>query len=181
MARKARIWFPGATYHIMCRGNHKNPIFRDNSDRFEFLHIMRETQKQYPYLLHSYCLMTNHVHLQIETQDINIGQIMKKINMSYAIYFNSRYQVVGHLFQDRYRAELIDTDAYNLEINRYIHQNPVRAKIVDQSIDFEWSSYREYMGIRNDDMVTISTVLGYFQSCGHQQSQRLYREYVERS
>ncbi|MGE5454962.1 MAG: transposase, partial [Methylocystaceae bacterium] len=137
MPRKPRIWFPGAIYHITCRGNHQSDIFRDDTDRFELLNILDETQHKFPYKLHGYCFMSNHVHLHIETIDVNIGQIMKKINMSYAMHFNYRYQFIGHLFQDRYRAELIDSDEYNLTASRYIHLNPVRANIVEKPIDYQ--------------------------------------------
>jgi len=108
MPRKHRIWYPGAVYHIRCRGNHRHDIFRDEEDRLFYITTLREVKKLMPYILHSYCLMTNHVHLQIETCDTSISQIMKRINMLYAIYFNKKYNFVGHLFQDRYRSELIE-------------------------------------------------------------------------
>lgn len=180
MARKPRIWFPGAVYHIICRGNHQNQIYRCRDDRIEYLRILKEVQKESPYYLHAYCLMSNHVHLHIETIDTSIGEVMKQINMNYAIYFNHKYNFVGHLFQGRYRAEVIESDIYNLEVSRYIHLNPVRAEIVDLPIDYEWSSYREYMGIRTDDLVTTSTVLSYFSKSDVDRSQSFYQEYVER-
>ncbi|MBP1935117.1 transposase [Ammoniphilus resinae] len=88
MPRKHRIWYPGAVYHIMCRGNHRHDIFRDEEDRQFYLTTLRRVQKQNPFYLYSYCLMTNHVHLQMETLDIPINQIMQRINMLYSIYFN---------------------------------------------------------------------------------------------
>src|SRR5665648_1196779 len=102
MARKARIWWPGATYHVMCRGNHQHEIFRDDEDREVYLSVLRQVQSTHPYILHTYCLMTNHVHLQLETKEVKLGAIMKMINMKYAIYFNKKYHFVGQLLQGRY-------------------------------------------------------------------------------
>ena len=175
LPRKARIWFPGASYHIMCRGNHRHDIFKDEEDRQVYLTLLRETKKENDFYLHSYCLMTNHVHLHIETADINISIIMKRINLLYAQFFNNKYNFVGHLFQDRFKSELIETDQYHLEIGRYIHLNPVRAKITELTIDYTWSSYREYMGIRQDALVTTEKTLGYF---SEPRAER-YRLYVE--
>jgi hypothetical protein len=106
--------------------------------------------------------MTNHVHLQIETCDINISQVMKRINMLYAIYFNKKYNFVGHLFQDRYRSELIDATPYHLEMSRYIHLNPVRGNIVARPELYEWSSYRAYIGDHQDRLTTTDKILGCF-------------------
>jgi len=124
LPRKARIWYPGANYHIMCRGNHRHDIYRDDEDRQVYLTLLREPKKEHNFHLHSYCLMTNHVHLHIETAEINISIIMKRINLLYTQYFNNKYNFVGHLFQDRFKSELIETDQYHLKISRYIHLNP---------------------------------------------------------
>ena len=175
LPRKARIWYPGANYHIMCRGNHRHDIYRDDEDRQVYLTLLRETKKEYNFYLHSYSLMTNHVHLHIETADINISIIMKRINLLYAQYFNNKYNFVGHLFQDRFKSELIETDQYHLEIGRYIHLNPVRANMTELPIDYTWSSYRVYMGIHQDSLVTTEKTLGYF---SEPRGER-YRLYVE--
>jgi putative transposase len=159
----------------MCRGNHRNDIFRDDEDRQFYLATLRQAQKLYPYLLHSYCLMTNHVHLQVETLDITIAQVMKRINMLYSIYFNKKYSFVGHLFQGRYRAELIETDAYVLEISRYIHLNPVRAQIVRYPWDYPWSSCLIYLDNEPHPLVTTDKILSYF---SHPKVNR-YREYID--
>ncbi|MFA7468854.1 MAG: transposase, partial [Desulfotomaculaceae bacterium] len=121
------------------------------------------------------CLMTNHFHLQVETGDINISQVMKRINMLYAIYFNHKYNFVGHLFQDRYRAELIETTPYHLEISRYIHLNPVRASIVERPNLYQWSSYRVYTGEQQDQLTTTTKILG----CFAPPSVQHYRNFVE--
>ena len=156
MPRKNRVWYPGAVYHIMCRGNHRQEIYRDEEDRLFFHTTLKEVKENTPYILHSYCLMTNHFHLQIETGDINISQVMKRINMLYAIYFNKKYNFVGHLFQGRYRSELIETMPYHLGISRYIHLNPVRANIVERPALYQWSSYKTYMiPLRKPYRITI--------------------------
>ena len=175
LPRKARTWYTGASYHIMCRGNHRHDIFRDDEDRQVYLTILRETKKEYNFYLHSYCLMTNHVHLHIETQDVSISIIMKRINLLYVQYFNNKYNFIGHLFQDRFKSELIKTDQYHLEIGRYIHLNPVRANITELPIDYPWSSYRTYMGIRQDLLVTTEKTLDYFTEPRVER----YRLYVE--
>ena len=131
--------------------------------------------KKYPFKLFSYCLMGNHIHLQIETQDCEIWKIMKGVNWLYSMYFNGKYGLVGHLFQDRYFAELIKTDAYLLQTSRYIHLNPVKAGIVDKPIKYPWSSYGVYMGSKKNSLVCVDNVLGYF--CN--KSKVLYKEYIE--
>lgn len=175
MSRKHRIWYPGASYHIMCRGNHRHDIFRDDEDRQFYLTTLRQVKKLYPYVLHSYCLMTNHVHLQIETEETPISSIMKRMNMLYSIYFNKKYNFVGQLLQGRYRAQLIETDAYQLEISKYIHMNPVRANMVEQPMDYPWSSYPVYIAGKQDFLVTTNYILHYF---SHPRIER-YRKYVE--
>ena len=175
MPRKNRVWYPGAVYHIMCRGNHRQDIFRDDEDRLFYLTTLKEVKKDLPYILHSYCLMTNHVHLQIETGDINISQVMKRINMLYAIYFNKKYKFVGHLFQDRYRSELIEETPHHLELSRYIHLNPVRANIVERPDLYQWSSYKVYMGDQQDQLTSTEQILG----CFSPPQNHHYREFVE--
>ncbi|UNC93523.1 transposase [Candidatus Contubernalis alkaliaceticus] len=180
MSRKNRVWYPGAVYHIMCRGNHRHEIYRDDEDRQVYLTKLQETMEYFPYLLHGYCLMTNHVHLQLETIDINISEIMKKINMLYVLYFNKKYSFVGHLFQGRYRSEIIEEDPQFLSTSRYIHMNPVMANMVETPIEYPWSSYKVYLSESDcaisKKIVTTQKVLGYFR--GH--SRKNYQKYVER-
>lgn len=177
MARKPRVWYPGATYHVMCRGNRRQEIFKDDQDRQVYLKNLLWAKKNHRCNILSYCLMPNHVHLQIETSDVPIWKMMKQLNMMYAIFFNKKYGYVGYLFQDRYRAELIETDASNLAVSRYIHLNPVAAKMVESPFDYKWSSYRVYLGEQKDSLVSTEKILKYFL----QQSRALYKEYVERT
>lgn len=175
MAKKKRIWYPGAVYHITNRGNRRADIFRDEEDYQVYLSILQQTMDRYSYILYSYCLMTNHIHLQLETKDVEIWHIMRNINLLYTKYFNNKYNYIGHLFQGRYKSEVIESDSYNLETSRYIHLNPVKAGMVGNPIEYKWSSYGIYMGQKKSDLVNEHKILSYFKG----NSRRLYREYVE--
>ncbi|WP_209121697.1 transposase [Alkalihalobacillus sp. BA299] len=150
MARKPRIWFPGATFHITSRGNRRASIFCDHDDRLMYLTLLEETRVQYPFHLHAYCLITNHIHLLLETIDIPTKEIIKKLHSVYAIYFNKRHRTSGHLFQGCYHAELINDDTYLLEVSKYIHLNPVEAKMVIRPESYRWSSYSAYISSNSD-------------------------------
>lgn len=175
MPKKKRIWYPGAVYHIMCRGNRRGDIFREDADYEAYLKIMEEVRQKYGFILYSYCLMTNHVHLQLETEEIHISRIMQCMNLYYTKYFNNKYNYVGHLFQGRYKSALIEKDAYNLQTSRYIHLNPVKPKMVEMPLEYPWSSYDIYMGLRVSSLVDDTKILRYFEGS----SRELYRDYVE--
>ena len=159
----------------MSRGNHRGDIFREDEDYLLFLHLLRDTQKIYPFVIHSYCLMTNHFHLQLETKEKEIWHIMRRFSKLYTANFNDKYRLVGHLFQGRYMSVLIEDDAYFLQTSRYIHRNPVKANMVAHPGDYPWSSYSVYLGHKESDLVTTQKVLGYFRDS----SPDLYRQYVE--
>ena len=175
MAKKKRIWYPGAVYHITNRGNRRADIFKDEEDYQVYLIILQQTMDKYPYILYSYCLMTNHIHMQIETKDVEIWHIMRYINLLYTKYFNNKYNFIGHLFQGRYKSEIIENDTYNLETSRYIHLNPVKANMVNTPIEYKWSSYDTYMGQRKSEIVSEEKILSYFKG----NSRKLYKDYVE--
>lgn len=141
MARKNREWYPGATYHVMSRGIRKTAIFKDQIDDIFFLKLMGEVKERYPFKLHAICLMTNHFHMEIETEDIPIWLLMQKILSSYASYYNQRHSYKGHLYEDRYTSSLIKDEVYFLEVSRYIHLNPVKARMVRDPLSYEYSSY----------------------------------------
>src|SRR5690606_31507184 len=92
MAKKKRVWYPGAVYHIMSRGNRRSDIFRDEEDYIVYLGILEQAMERYSYVLYTYCLMTNHVHLQVETGNTEIWKIMRYTNLSYTKYFNNKYK-----------------------------------------------------------------------------------------
>lgn len=144
-------------YHIMVRGNEKKDLFLDDEDRKSFIKTVARNQSRYGVNLYAYCLMTNHVHLLIGANGADISQLMKSINISYAMYFNRRYKRCGHLFQDRFKSELITTDAYMLEVSRYIHLNPARAGMVTAAnlLKYPWSSYPQYVKNMTGDGLTV--------------------------
>ena len=146
MASSKRPWVAGAIYHITNRGNRQEIIFRENIDYIVYLGILKETLKFYEddnYKLISYCLMSNHVHLLLKTGTKDPSFFMRRVNSMYARYFNSKYQYIGHLFQGRYFSNLINNVIELLEVSRYIHLNPVRAKMVDSPEKYMWSSYNK--------------------------------------
>ncbi len=144
MARKRRVWYPGAIYHVMSRGNRKKNIFEDVEDYVRFLDIVRDAQEMYGFTVHAICLMTNHFHIEIETSDVALSRIMQRIKSLYAEDFNYRHHYSGHLFEGRYNACLILNDRYFLEVSRYIHLNPVKAGMVREPAAYEYSSYGAY-------------------------------------
>lgn len=175
MARKPRIWYEGAMYHITNRGNRRAAIFYDTHDREVFLEILEEVRTRFPFYLHSYCLMDNHIHLQLETIEHHPQHIMKMLNSRYAIYFNKQHQLVGHVFQGRYGAKLIQSIDYLLEVSRYIHLNPVEASIVQSPENYLWSSYAAYISNEKNPHVITRKILSHFP---HPQKEH-YRFYVE--
>ena len=133
MARPLRLEFEGALYHITSRGNEKRDVF---------LEILAEVNRRYNWLCHAYCLMNNHYHLLIETPEGNLSRGMRQLNGVYTQRFNKKHQRIGHLFQGRYKAILIDKESHLLEVARYIVLNPVRAGMVDKPHEWRWSSFR---------------------------------------
>lgn len=158
----------------MNRGNHRNHIFNEEEDYAIFLKLLEKTQQLYPFFLISYCLMTNHIHLQIETKDTPISQIMRMILLNYTKYYNEKYNMVGHLFQGRFTSEIIKDDSYMMQTSRYIHLNPVKAKMVSLPSEYPWSSYGVYIGSRADELVSEHKILGYFSG-----NRMWYKDYVE--
>lgn len=148
MARPLRIEYPGAFYHVYSRGLERREIFRDRSDFVKFLKILTKVQKALSFICHSYCLMPNHYHLYLETPLANLSKVMQEINGCYTQSYNRRYKRVGPLFQGRYKAKLVDQDAYSLPLSRYIHLNPVKAKLASRPEGWEWSSYGIMTGHR---------------------------------
>lgn len=143
MPREAREKSKSGYYHILLRGIGRQNIFEDNEDNIRFLETIIRYRQEMQFEIHAYCLMGNHVHLLLKDADNQLNLIMKRIACSYAYYFNRKYDRVGHLFQDRFKSEAIEDDAYYLTVLRYIHQNPLKAGIATVD-DYEWSSYKEY-------------------------------------
>jgi putative transposase len=178
MARPLRIEFPGALYHVMSRGNERKPIARDDVDREKRLDWLRRTVETYGWRLHAFVLMRNHEHLFLETPEANLSAGMQYLNGSYTSYFNRRHRRSGHLFQGRFKGHLIEQEGYFLEVSRYIHLNPVRAKAVARPEDYAWSSYRGYVRAACAvPWVTYARVLGEFGRRGSN-ARRAYGQFV---
>ncbi|WP_071460868.1 REP-associated tyrosine transposase [Bacillus massilinigeriensis] len=175
MGRRHRIWYPGATYHLTARGNRRAAIFNESEDFKKYLTILQDVRMHQPFTLHSYCLMTNHLHLQLETNDSPIQSIMKEIQFRYAVYFNQKFKLDGHVFQGRYGAKVIENTDYFLQVSRYIHRNPLESGMVTAMEDYPWSSFSSYvLGKANPHIDPLKT-LSYFREPAHEE----YRRYVE--
>lgn len=146
MARKSRIHFPGAVYHVIVRGNCRQTIFLDDDDRYRFYLFLQAGTERFHHLIHAFCLMSNHVHLVIQVDDIPLSRIMQNLSLRFTRWINWRHGRVGHLFQGRYKSILVDADSHLLELVRYVHLNPVRAGIADLPASYPWSSHRAYLG-----------------------------------
>lgn len=127
-------------YHVISRGNNKNNIFLDDQDHLTYLDIIKEVNKKYNFKIAAYCLMKNHIHLLIDTQNESISIVMKKINYKYAIYFKHKYLTYGHIFQNRFRSVCVENDDYFITVFNYIHNNPVKAEFVKSPEQYKWSS-----------------------------------------
>ncbi len=156
MARKPRVEFSGALYHVICRGNQRQVIFRNDADRKYYLDSLERYRQWYGFKVYAYVLMSNHVHMLLETGGMPLSRIMQGLQLRYTGYFNRKYNKVGHLFQGRYKAILCDRDAYLLELVRYLHLNPQRMRSPMQAATYRWSSHGAYLGKGN--IVTIETV-----------------------
>jgi putative transposase len=146
MTRPLRFQFAGALYHVTSRGDRRQFIYRDAYDRSNWLTLLGQTCDRYNFLVHSFCQMGNHYHLLVETVEANLAQGMRHLNGVYTQYFNRRHHLVGHLFQGRYNAIVVEKEDYLLAVARYTVLNPLRAKIVSSLDDWEWSSYPYLIG-----------------------------------
>ncbi len=144
MPRYSRTLSKTQIYHVMLRGNNREKIFIDNEDKDRIINILYEKKGNGEYLIYAYCIMDNHIHLLIKEEKASVSSIVKRVGVSYAYYFNKKYRHIGHVFQDRFRSEIVENDAYLLALIRYLHQNPLKAGI--STIEgYKWSSYREYL------------------------------------
>ncbi|MHB8074642.1 REP-associated tyrosine transposase [Desulfosporosinus fructosivorans] len=163
MPRTAREKSQTGIYHVMLRGIDKRDLFLKDSEYQKFIDYIQKAKDKCEFTIYAYCLMTNHIHLliktQTETQDV--GDIVRRITVGYAQYHNFQNGRTGHLFQNRFRSEIIDNDAYFLEVLRYIHQNPLKAGMVKNIEDYQWSSINAYLGTGNI-LVETRFALGFF-------------------
>jgi REP element-mobilizing transposase RayT len=178
MARPLRIEYAEAVYHVTSRGNARRPIFKDDKDRGMLLNILEEVNDRYHWLCHAYCLMSNHYHLVIETPDGNLSKGMRHLNGVYTMRFNRHHGGVGHVFQGRYKAILVQKESHLLEVCRYVVLNPVRAKVVEVPERWRWDSYRATAGIEKaHPCLTTDWVLGQF-GLKKRAAEKRYRGFV---
>jgi REP element-mobilizing transposase RayT len=178
MARTLRIEYENAFYHVIQRGIERRAIYRTDSDKEKFLKCIEESYEKYGSICHSYCLMDNHYHLIVQTPQANLKKIMHYINTSYVVYYNKKHRRVGPLYQGRYRSILIEAEEYLNYLSKYIHLNPVRAKIVKSPEEYKWTSYEEYVGKgRKKRWLETNAILGNF---GRfiKESKKEYKEFV---
>ncbi|PIQ85464.1 MAG: addiction module toxin RelE [Candidatus Omnitrophica bacterium CG11_big_fil_rev_8_21_14_0_20_45_26] len=164
MARSLRLQFPGAYYHVFSRGNEKREIVREEYDYRMFLSILVECAEKDEVVIYAYCIMPNHFHLLIQTKQANLAVFMKRLIGTYTMRFNYRHERVGHLFQGRYKSIVIDKDTYLLELSRYIHLNPCKAKLVDNPVDYVWSSMRYFVRDEPPSFLGSLEIMNQFQS-----------------
>jgi REP element-mobilizing transposase RayT len=177
MVRPLRIQYRGAFYHVTSRGNEKKDLYRDDCDRRRFLKILKSVVDKYKWNIYAYCLMNNHYHLLIETPLKNLSFGMRQLNGVYGQYFNRRHTRVGHLFQGRFKSLLIEKESYLLEVSRYIILNPVRAGLIDEPVDWKWSSYRGMVAFRKKSFLQSNIILGFFSNY-LPEAQKKYIEYI---
>lgn len=178
MTRPLRIEYAGALYHVTSRGDGQDDIYLDDQDRECFLEVLSGVCERFNWVVHAYCLMSNHYHLLLETPDSNLSKGMRQLNGVFTQKFNRHHGRVGHVFQGRYKAILVEKESYLLELARYIVLNPVRAQMVRSAKDWPWSSYRASAGFKKTpNLLQVDWILSVFSSRKSIAIKR-YREFV---
>jgi REP element-mobilizing transposase RayT len=153
-------------YHVILRGIDKRNIFLSTEDYEKFLYYIIKAKESCNFSLYSYCLMTNHVHLLVKTEEVELGDIIKRIAVGYVQYHNNKYGRTGHLFQNRFKSEPVEDERYLLSVMRYIHQNPIKAGIADKISDYPWSSYHVFCGNNPLKIINTDFVINEFSTIG---------------
>lgn len=180
MTRPLRLEFPGALYHVTSRGDRRGPIYRDHTDRQSWLEELGKVCSRFNFVVHAYCEMTNHYHLVVETVDGNLARGIRQLNGAYSQLFNRRHSLVGHVFQGRYKAILVQKESYLLELARYVVLNPVRAGMVAAPEDWAWSSYTHFMNSKSiPGWLEVDWLLSQF-GANRQNARREYNRFVLR-
>ena len=175
MARTGREISDSGIYHVMMRGVNKQNIFEDDEDRFKFIEIFRHFKKICKYEIYGYCLMGNHIHILIKELEDTVSDVIRRISATYVLWYNKKYDRIGHLFQGRFKSEPVNDDLYFITVLRYIHQNPLKARIVNTLAESQWTSYHDY--ISNDSIVDTDFALGLFSS-DKVKAINLYKKYM---
>jgi REP element-mobilizing transposase RayT len=178
MARKPRIHYPGALYHVILRGNAGQDVFFEDDDRYRFYLLLQEGTERFHCRIHAFCLMTNHIHLVIQVADTPLSRIMQNLSFRYTGWINRRHNRAGHLFQGRYKAVLVDGNSHLLELVRYVQLNPVRAGIEFDPDEYPWTSHRAYCGNEVLPWLTTMPLLSMF-SPTREPAVRAYRAFID--
>ena len=176
MARVARKKSKSGVYHVILRGINKQTVFYDDEDREVFLNRIKLAKDKMDFELYAFCFMSNHIHLLMRERESKLGAIMRKTLSSYVFWYNSKYERVGNLFQDRFTSEPVEDDTYLLCAVRYIHQNPMQAGMVTKPAEYEWSSYSAYLGNKKS-IIDKKLVLDILQ--GEEQYKTFMEEYED--
>jgi len=177
MPRQPRIHFPGAVYHVILRGNAGDPIFFEDRDRYRLYLFLQQATETFRCRIHGFCLMTNHIHLILQVSDLPLSLFMQNISQRFTKWINFSQGRTGHLFQGRYKALLLDADAYLLELVRYVHLNPVRAGMVTFPDQHPWSGHRAYLGMEAIPWLTTDWILSLL-SDEKGKARQAYKEFV---
>jgi len=178
MARPFRLKLAGGLYHVTSRGDRREDIFFDDADRLAWLEVFAQTCKRFNWVCHAWCLMDNHYHIVVETIEGNLAQGMRHLNGVYTQTFNRTHKRVGHVFQGRYKAIIVEKDGYLLELARYVVLNPLRAGMVKDIADWHWSSYAAMLGTQNaPEWLQTDWILGQF-SPQRRRAINLYIDFV---
>jgi len=148
MTRLSRVYYNNAIYHISIRGNNKQFILQEDEDKIMFLRSLEKFRRRFDFKLYCFVIMNNHAHLIIKAANaVDISKIMQAITLSYSVKFRKKYNYTGYVWQGRFKSSIIEEDKYILRCIDYIHNNPIRAKIINKIEDYIWSSYRFYQGL----------------------------------
>ncbi|MDH3504664.1 MAG: transposase [Nitrospirota bacterium] len=178
MARKPRVEFPGALYHVIARGNRRTTLFHDEADYAAYLERLERYRRRDSLRCYAFILMSNHLHLLVETGEVPLSRTMQTLQFTYTQYYNGRYRKIGHLFQGRYKAILCDRDTYLLELVRYLHLNPARLRQPQDPWGYPWSSHGVYLGQSGPVEIETLPILEQF----HRQvgpARKAYRQFLQ--
>ena len=178
MAQKPRVEFPGALYHVIARGNRRTTLFHDEADYAAYLERLERYRRRDSLRCYAFILMSNHLHLLVETGEVPLSRTMQTLQFTYTQYYNGRYRKIGHLFQGRYKAILCDRDTYLLELVRYLHLNPARLRQPQDPWGYPWSSHGVYLGQSGPVEIETLPILEQF----HRQvgpARKAYRQFLQ--